>query len=290
MLKLFNKSQKSAEGTSSSQYSSDIEMIHHEFDIAAETLYKEAVAIITKVGPINEDKTERLKALGFNSVPEVKEVAQKKQQIEMSVAMRDMINEYKRKYPFNKFITDEQVKTICMKYGLIYGETSRYKGFVPEKNLKEIETFVKQYKFDKTAIAIPFATALPTFVPQKDRPRYVIDLSDAEMEKSTLDPTKSVMVSKANRMRMQHAGDNKFYGSIQIDGRMIHADMEIIGLQIAAPFKDFNTQGMDVEDYKLVQKHVPDPVVLQPIKGGYLIVTAWGDEASDPLVMNEINN
>ncbi len=35
---------------------------------------------------------------------------------------------------------------------------------------------------------------------------------------------------------------------------------------------------------------VPDPVILQPVKGGYLIVTAWGDEASDPDIINPIHN
>ena len=47
---------------------------------------------------------------------------------------------------------------------------------------------------------------------------------------------------------------------------------------------------ISIEDgYKLKQvyKDIPDPVVLQPVKGGYLILTAWGDEASDPLVINE---
>ena len=44
------------------------------------------------------------------------------------------------------------------------------------------------------------------------------------------------------------------------------------------------------EGYKLEKKFIPDPVVLQPVKGGYLILTAWGDEASDPIVINEINN
>lgn len=41
------------------------------------------------------------------------------------------------------------------------------------------------------------------------------------------------------------------------------------------------------EGYKLEKKFIPDPVVLQPVKGGYLILTAWGDEASDPLVVNQ---
>lgn len=64
-------------------------------------------------------------------------------------------------------------------------------------------------------------------------------------------------------------------------------------LQICAPVKDMDMTKISLEDeYKMkkVYKDIPDPVVLQPVKGGYLILTAWGDEASDPIVVNEINN
>ena len=51
---------------------------------------------------------------------------------------------------------------------------------------------------------------------------------------------------------------------------------------------------MDTKDHTLrgihLVKHYPDPVVLQPVNEGYLIVCAWGDEASDELVVNSINN
>jgi ABC-type molybdate transport system permease subunit len=40
------------------------------------------------------------------------------------------------------------------------------------------------------------------------------------------------------------------------------------------------------EGYKLTKKFIPDPVVLQPVRGGFLLVTVWGDEASDELVVN----
>jgi len=56
-------------------------------------------------------------------------------------------------------------------------------------------------------------------------------------------------------------------------------------LKICAPLKDMDTTGKELRDYKLVNH--PDPVVLQPVKGGYLIVTAWGDESKDELVVNE---
>ncbi len=60
-------------------------------------------------------------------------------------------------------------------------------------------------------------------------------------------------------------------------------------LMICAPQKDFNMEGHEVKDHMIV-KEVPDPVVLFPVRLGYLIVTAWGDEASDPLVLNEKQN
>jgi hypothetical protein len=33
-----------------------------------------------------------------------------------------------------------------------------------------------------------------------------------------------------------------------------------------------------------------DPIVLQPVKGGYLVVTKWGLEASDEIVTNPTSN
>lgn len=33
-----------------------------------------------------------------------------------------------------------------------------------------------------------------------------------------------------------------------------------------------------------------DPIVLQPVHHGYLIVTSWGFEAADPAIANPINN
>jgi hypothetical protein len=66
---------------------------------------------------------------------------------------------------------------------------------------------------------------------------------------------------------------------------------------IAAPLKDFDTNGMEVEKFKLIEKKVipvPDPVVMQPVLYNnieyYLIVTAWGEEASDVDVVNQIMN
>jgi len=63
-----------------------------------------------------------------------------------------------------------------------------------------------------------------------------------------------------------------------------------ISFSICAPMKDFNTKGMDIRDRKLIARPVPDPVVLFPVNGGYLIVTAWGKESKDNQITHSKNN
>lgn len=55
----------------------------------------------------------------------------------------------------------------------------------------------------------------------------------------------------------------------------VHTEMMMV-----APYADFDTRGYTIRDNKMVY----DPIVLYPVKGGYLIVTAWGEEAKDELV------
>lgn len=66
-------------------------------------------------------------------------------------------------------------------------------------------------------------------------------------------------------------------------------EQRLAAFRICAPLKD-----MDIKATQRVIgneiKDIPDPVVLQPVKGGYLIVCAWGDESSDEIVVNETMN
>lgn len=58
-------------------------------------------------------------------------------------------------------------------------------------------------------------------------------------------------------------------------------------LLIVAPEHKLKTDGQIKEGHVL---KTDDPIVLQPVDEGYLIVTSWGLEAADELVMNPINN
>lgn len=63
--------------------------------------------------------------------------------------------------------------------------------------------------------------------------------------------------------------------------------------QIAAPLKDFDTRNVLIfsESRELIELPAKDPIVFCPVMFKdvkyYLIVTAWDEEASDPLVVNE---
>jgi hypothetical protein len=61
-------------------------------------------------------------------------------------------------------------------------------------------------------------------------------------------------------------------------------------LKICASVKDFNTENMQITDGYKLELNLPDPIVLQPVNGGYLIVSKWGLEAEDNSLANEKMN
>jgi hypothetical protein len=238
----------------SKMYPKEVLEIHNEFNTAADKLLEEAQAIINKGSTKNVKKVNRLESLGFKQANEVSELKPLLHQVELSKEQIELVNYYKREYPFNKFITEEQVQAICHKYNLVCGDVSIFKGFVPEKNLKEIENFkLKQKDFQEFYC---WAGTWDTIANIKIRYGEPDSYFDFARNKNISDKYQ------------------KRKGS----------------LKICAPIKDMDISDLELKDGYKLEKHVPDPVVLQPVNGGYLILTAWGDEASDPLVVNEINN
>ena len=63
---------------------------------------------------------------------------------------------------------------------------------------------------------------------------------------------------------------------------------------MVAPVTDFDMFNREVVGHQITDIPAKDPIVLQPVqyKGNkyYLIVTAWGLEASDESVLNPVMN
>jgi hypothetical protein len=236
-----------------SNYPTIVEEIHNEFETAADKLAESAKQIIAEARSKDASKVERLINLGFKHSNQVSEVKPLLEKAKLSEEQIKLLNDYAKKYPFNKFITEGQVEVVCKKYNLVCGEVDRYKGFVPEKNLREVERFSLKGN-DGREIMYQYGSKKQTLK------EWYITNSEGFVKNNVI------------------VDNNVFLG-------------DVVGLKICAPVKEMDLQGLELKDgYKLEKKHVPDPVVLQPVNGGYLIVTKWGDEASDPLLTNPIEN
>lgn len=241
-----------------------IEEIHHSFYTEVDRLLENAKIQYPTESTKQEliDKVERLRKLGFTSTKEVKAVQSELTRIEsakynnkMNKELADTINYFSFKYPNYKFITENAVIGLCEKYNLIYGTIDKFIGHVPDKNLKQMEDF-KIDPIDEAAIEVDSYSPWGT----RGNMHYVHQ--------------QSIVRSKE-----------------AFDGTRINP----APLEICAPASDFDMNRMEVKGRRLVDKiEVPDPVVLQPVMYNnvkhYLIVTAWGIEAEDELVVNQKMN
>ena len=289
--KLFKTIKESKVAVKTQTVNEIIEEIHETFYTEVDRLLADAK--ISKSLDTDKqdviDKSARLKDLGFNSTKEVEESDKETgrlRSLEMDNIRKEhlvkAINYFSFKYPNYKFITEESVKKICEKYNLVYGEVNRYEGEVPDENLKHIEDF-KVKEEDEACIDGDYmrnswngniSTMRETFRSSKDLRE--------EREEEERKRNESTPMNTFLRARM---------GSYSMDS---FSKKEVCPLEIAAPKKDFNMKGMEVRDGKLSNIEIPDPVVLKPVvfegRKHYLIVTAWGLEASDELVVNQKMN
>lgn len=219
------------------------------------------------------DKCKRLKALGFTNTKEVKEAEIEIERLnklqkenEEKQELIEAINFFSITYPTYKFITEDSVNKICQKYGLVYGEISRYLGTVPDKNLKHIEQFN---------------------VHDKHECYYKETIYYGGFDGITSDGKKYITKDENEAIEEQYK---------KMDYRLMRRRVVNLKcpLEIAAPVKDFNMEGMEVKNNKIQKIEIPDPIVLKPVifkdKKHYLIVTAWGEEASDEIVVNQQMN
>lgn len=172
-----------------------------------------------------------------------------------------VIQEYKNKYAgIYKFILKPQLERVCEKYNLYVRDTKFFLGDIPEKNIKDIMNF-------KICI-----DDLPIGEEYKHRIIGQVQVSTNSM----LFERKSPMITIQDFAKFQLAGliEIASIKSLFSDKAFEKSNDRIIG-------------ELEIEPKNQVDL---DPIVLCRTKHGYLIITAWGDEANDELVLNETLN
>lgn len=234
-----------------------IQRIHNEFNTSGEKLLNEAKKVLEECKEHQTDKAKRMQALGFHNTEAVKNLKEATNKEYKALKFAQTVKYYSLHYPNNKFITKEEVEKICSKYNLVYGEVSLYKGDIPDKNLKEIENFnlrEEDYLYSE-----------------------ITSFRGLDIGEEITKHTKESFLTAKSKYEISKSSSSRIYKRFSCTKGSLY---------IAAPESDMDTSGMKLDNFKLVRE-IPDPVVLQEVKDGFLIITAWGDEASDSLVVNQ---
>lgn len=281
--------------------------IHNAFDTAQDRLLSEAHEILLKVKteeqPI-ERLAERLKAVGFVQTPVTKEAEKFKKHRDSVVKTREeaeLIEYYKRTYPFLKFLTEKELEKICDKYNLVFAPVANYKENVPEKNLRDIECaqILRQEdaRWDNFRMSVnqhagsekDFLKAIGKTEPVFTEPEYEALLQN-------------VYGAVPNDWKLSSEGFSTgfFVISDRLLGRsntVSYGRCERIsrdGLFIAAPKSHFDLKGLTKKNkhgfFNVTIREVKDPIVFRYVRGGIQVLTKWGLEANDPALVLPITN
>lgn len=264
-----------------------VEKIHQEIDTAEDRLLTEAKRIIA-LNTDTGDKAERLERIGFVNSELVVKNKGKKQAFVKNKEQAQLIEYYKQNYPFQKFLTEQELDRICEKYNLVYAPILNYKKDVPEKNLSDIERSPELRNLD-------FAKDLIYTVRTPER--------FAGGGKYFLSPTSKWQFLLPKKIEGQFNSKfsldehlNKVYKTgITYLTKEIETVTEIRqGLFIAAPKSHFNLSGLKKAGIGFfgftVMPEPKDPIVFRYVRGGIQVITKWGLEAEDKDLVNEKMN
>lgn len=260
-------------------YPKEVFEIHNEFQLACDLLILKATERLQNkdLQDFKIAKAKRLHAIGANQAKganliEGKEILNDGQ---LSHELAELITHYQFRYSNYKFITEEQVKTICHKYNLVCGRIDKYKGFIPDKNLQEVELFttiIKEEDMDKDIWSVGIGLISEMGI-QRDNSSEEYD-----------DGGKRARGEFNKQQCYANTRDKREYTYGYRNAKM----------KICAPIVDMDMTDMELTDgYKMKDekpKVFPDPIILQSVNGGYLVVTKWGDEASDDIAVNHKDN
>lgn len=296
-----------------------IDQIHSDIDTAQERLYEAAVTASKTMVYEPESSVElsakRLEKLGFSRaalVSKAKDTEQKRLEknniIIKSAEQAKLITKYKSNYPFCKFLTVEEMDRICDKYSLTYAPVAAYTGYIPERNIAEIENAQPLmdtdqendlYKLNITGSRKYVIEGMIKKVLNKQDLVFSITESVKIIE-DAYEATRKLNGMPVGRNVPKGININTdpwaFTNSLHAIGAVDQVlrdftiqHIELNGLFIAAPAKDF--------DLSEVAKHstfgfvkvntksfsMPeDPIVFRYCKGGIQVISKWGLEAEDP--------
>ena len=126
----------------------------------------------------------------------------------------------------------------------------------------------------------PFNKFITVFLVGQICEKYRLVCGDADIYRGDV-PAKNVLEIEAFKLRAQDTHKYLIENMTRV---------RETNFMICAPEKDFDMTNHIRKGNRIVVKEIPDPIVLQPVDGGFLVVSKWGLEAEDELLVNEKMN
>ena len=282
-----------------------VEVIHAEFDSAQDRILDECDKVLAELQIPTETQIEKkasiMEELGFVNSETIqqarvlKERTQKlEQKINLTTTQAESIRYFKQKYPFEKFITVDELNRICEKYNLIHAPAKNYIKDIPEKNVLEMKNCKKLEAEDSFKNYQVLQLKEKYF--KSNTPKFIVKACVEGLELRNIIHDGFNNNSCINRF-FNLASNTIYYEFNSMDYKITTVDKS--GLFVAAPKSHFNLDGLTKKTkfgfFNVTVQEVKDPVVFEYCKNDICrIITKWGtdDDQSylDPSLTNEIFN
>lgn len=236
-----------------------IEEIHEDFDSAQEKLLTEAKDILKSADKKTMKRiklADKVKNLGFTRSKTVEDLREISDEIGEKEKLAKLIEHYSVHYPTYKFITQDKLREICKKYGLVFGEAEWFVGEIPEKNMQDMVNF--KVRLEDRVYQI--------YDDEWDSWESANLLNESELKKK-LTPETIKSIEK---------GEDFWFSTTNGDKKVLHRSKL---MRVVATREEFDMDGKEVEGFEITRQLPKDPIVLQDVIGGFLIITKWGPEA-----------
>lgn len=139
-----------------------IEKIHNEINIKGEQEHSLALQTLKTLSKTTSTEVELLSSIGLTATPKIVKEKENKRIKEFSQSFAAAYENTRQHYEYHKILSYEGIMEICNKYRLYFGPTRKFISDVPEKNVKEIDNFIKLYgltgaQLNKFSVIAPYS-------------------------------------------------------------------------------------------------------------------------------------
>lgn len=254
------------------------------------------------------DKIKKLTDLNLTSTPSAKNSLAKlkeeeekirvkimdvKKDINKAEKINSLIAKYAIEYPTYKFIDTQTMIDIMVKYNLVLGEAFTYAKEIPTENLEVISYFTSKvketeqtynlssrrsgsfsyYYIEKEHKAAP-SDCEGFFI--KDPMRY---FNDKHLITSYTSSALKIIAPESHFKVPTFTHENAYRDSVEVP---------IMKLDKATRMFKFSTEQLN--ELEKIKMEILDPIAVLEVDSGFIILTAWDEEADIPEIQNTFLN